>query len=130
MVIVQGPVLSFLSDKFNEATLIILGSIFLAIGFFLYTQTNIFILYLAIILFAGGNGIMWPSFLSILSKVAGEEHQGAIQGYASSTGSLASIIGLLAGGFIYNLFGTIIFIMPAILMIVISMLSLRYRRLT
>lgn len=130
MVIVQGSVLNFLSKRFSEVTLIIAGSLFLMVAFFLYTQSNMLILYLAIILFAGGNGIMWPSFLSVLAKIAGDEHQGTIQGYASSTGSLASIIGLISGGFIYSFFGTIIFVLPAILMIVISGLSFRFRQIS
>ncbi len=129
MVTVQGPVLGFLSKYFSETVLIITGSVLLAVGFFLYTQSNIVVLYIAIVLFAGGNGIMWPSFLSILAKIGGSEHQGAIQGYASSTGSLASIIGLISGGFIYSFFGTSIFLMPAILMIVISALSIRFRKI-
>ncbi len=129
MVIVQGPVLARLAKHFSETSLIVIGSILLAIGFTLYTQTNMAILIVAIVLFAGGNGIMWPSFLSILAKIAGEKHQGAIQGYASSTGSLASIIGLISGGFIYSFFGTIIFVIPAILMVLISVLSLRYAQL-
>ena len=37
---------------------------------------------------------MWPSFMSILSKSAGNVYQGFIQGVSSSFGSLASIIGL------------------------------------
>lgn len=129
MVLVQGPVLSFLADKFSEPILIITGSILLAIGFFLYTQQNTFVLYVAILLFASGNGIMWPSFLSVLSKIAGDTFQGAIQGYASSTGSLASIIGLIGGGVIYSIFGTFIFIIPAILMVLIAVASIRFKKI-
>jgi len=129
MVIVQGPVLGYLSKYFSETVLIIVGSILLAIGFILYTQENLILLYIAITLFAGGNGIMLPSFLSILAKIGGHEHQGVIQGYASSTGSFASIIGLISGGFIYSFFGTMIFILPAILMVVIGGLSFRFKRI-
>ena len=46
---------------------------------------------------------MWPSVVSILSKSAGTTHQGAVQGIARSFASLASIIGLTAGGLLYNL---------------------------
>ena len=51
-----------------------------------------------VIFFALGNGLMWPSFMSILSRHAGTENQGVIQGVASSFGSIASIIGLILGG--------------------------------
>jgi len=41
-----------------------------------------------------GNGLMWPPFMSILSKRAGTVFQGTVQGIAGSFGGLASIIGL------------------------------------
>jgi hypothetical protein len=50
---------------------------------------------LVAILFAIGNGLMWPSFISILSKRAGYIYQGAIQGLASSFGSLAKLLDFL-----------------------------------
>ena len=68
---------------------------------------------MAVILFALGNGLMWPSFMSILSKRAGTDNQGAIQGVASSFGSLASIIGLIIGGVLYNLIGGSTFLISA-----------------
>lgn len=130
MVFVQGPVLSYFSDKVNEHVLIVIGALILSIGFFLFTFLELWVLYLAVIFFATGNGLMWPSFLAVLSKIAGGNYQGAIQGYASSTGSLASIIGLVAGGFIYNLIGPIIFFIPCLLMVFIGLLSVRYRQVS
>ena len=41
---------------------------------------------------------MWPSVLATLSKAAGEKFQGAVQGFASSFGGVASIVGLTLGG--------------------------------
>ena len=125
MVFVQGPVLSKISDKFSDSMLTIAGSTLLAASFFLFTSSNIVLIYAGVILFSGGNGIMWPSFLSILSKVAGQKYQGAIQGYASSTGSLASIIGLIAGGFIYGIIGVTTFWIPGILLLIIFALSFK-----
>ena len=61
-------------------------------------------------------------FLAVLSKIAGTTNQGAIQGYASSAGSLASIIGLLSGGIIYGIIGIKTFWIAAILMLVIFLL--------
>ena len=37
------------------------------------------LIFAGVILFSSGNGIMWPSFLSHLSKVAGQKYQGAVQ---------------------------------------------------
>jgi MFS family permease len=49
---------------------------------------------------------MWPSLMSILSKTAKKEYQGAIQGVSTSFISLASIIGLIAGGFMFSFLDT------------------------
>jgi len=125
MVVVQGPVLSKISDRFSDGMLTIAGSLLLGIGFFLFTGSDLPTIYLGVLLFSGGNGIMWPSFLSILSKVAGQKYQGAIQGYAGSAGSLASIVGLLAGGVVYGWIGVSTFWIPGILLLVIGLLSLR-----
>lgn len=102
MVIVQGPVLSWLNTRVREEVLLVVGSFILAGSFALLTIYDNTWVYVAAILFAMGNGIMWPSFLSILARQAGKEHQGAVQGYATSAGSLASIIGLIIGGIIYG----------------------------
>ena len=126
LVFVQGPVLTWISDKVSEAWLIILGSTLLALGFFFFTNSELWKIYVAVTLFALGNGVMWPSFLTVLSQKAGKELQGVIQGYASSTGSLASIIGLLSGGVLYSLIGGILFLIPAILMALIGIISLRF----
>ena len=125
MVCVQGPVLSRISDRFSDRLLTIAGSILLGSSFFLFTSNDKGLIYLGVMLFSSGNGIMWPSFLSILSKVAGQQHQGAIQGYASSTGSLASIIGLIAGGLIYGWIGVTTFWIPGILLLIIFALSFK-----
>ena len=52
---------------------------------------------------------MWPSFMSILSRRAGTVHQGAVQGVAGSFGGLASIVGLIMGGILYDLLGGLFF---------------------
>jgi predicted MFS family arabinose efflux permease len=83
----------------------------------------VILIYLSVVLFSSGNGIMWPSFLSLLSKVAGQQHQGAVQGYASSAGSLASIVGLIAGGVVYGVIGVATFVIPGMLLLVIAALS-------
>jgi MFS family permease len=125
MVFVQGPVLSKISAKFSDNFLTIAGSFILGIGFFLFTSKNEVFIFLGVVFFSAGNGIMWPSFLSLLSKAAGSKYQGVVQGYASSTGSLASIIGLITGGIVYGLIGIYIFLIPGILLLLIFLLSFK-----
>jgi MFS family permease len=86
---------------------------------------NTVLVYAALVLFALGNGLMWPSFLSILSKRAGNAHQGVIQGVGSSMGSLASIIGLIVGGLLYNWIGSLTFLISAVVIFIVFIISLR-----
>ena len=81
----------------------------LGTNFALLISNNVVLIYGAAVLFAFGNGLMWSSVMSILSKRAGTLYQGAVQGVASSFASLASIIGLTTGGLLYNLIGGTLF---------------------
>jgi DHA1 family tetracycline resistance protein-like MFS transporter len=125
MVVVQGPVLSRLTKRYADAFLALVGSVILGTNFILLLSTSVQVLYLAALLFALGNGLMWPTFLSILSKAAGEQYQGAVQGFASSAGSFASIIGLITGGFLYEALGAPTFIVSAVIIYAVFVLSFR-----
>ena len=70
MILVQGPVLKRLSGKWSEAVLIVAGSILLAVSFILLRADSYLWIFFGVLLFSSGNGIMWPSFLSILSGAA------------------------------------------------------------
>ena len=125
MVFIQGPVLRKALKKFSEEKLIIIGSVILGTNFVLFVSNNIISVYVAVILFALGNGLMWPSFMSILSKRAGTVLQGAVQGVAGSFGGLASIIGLIAGGLLYNQIGAATFLVSAVVIFSVFIMSFR-----
>ena len=130
MFLVQGPILRKALQKFSENKLVIIGSIILgtiilSTNFILFLSNNVLLIYTAAILFAVGNGLMWPSLLSILAKNAGTIHQGAIQGFASSFASLASIIGLTIGGFLYNAIGATTFLISAGVIFMVFIMSFR-----
>ena len=122
MVIIQGPVLR---KAFSEKQLILIGNIILATNFIFFVSNNTVLVYGAAILFALGNGLMWPSFMSILSKRAGSVLQGAVQGVAGSFGSLASIIGLITGGILYNLLGAATFLISAGIIFLVALMSIK-----
>jgi MFS family permease len=124
MVVVQGPVLKWTSRKFSESTLILVGSSILIFSFLLFISNNMLVLYTAALLMALGNGLMWPSTMSLLSALAGKKHQGAVQGYASSAGAIASIIGLIVGGMLYSELNSLVFIIAASLTLVTTLLSI------
>jgi MFS family permease len=123
MVLVQGPILRKALKKFSEEKLVVIGSLILGTNFILFVSNNIVSVSGAVILFAVGNGLMWPSFMSILSRHAGSKLQGAVQGVAGSFGGLASIVGLSLGGFLYNSIGGATFLISAGVILVVFVMS-------
>ena len=127
MVLVQGPFLTWISKRYTDEQLAIAGSFLLIFSFACFTNGSYLFIGMALCFYAFGNGIMWPSFLSILSKKAGKE-QGLVQGYASSAGSLASIIGLLVGGSLYGLIGANTFYGASLVMLFILLYKVYFFR--
>jgi MFS transporter, DHA1 family, tetracycline resistance protein len=125
MVLVQGPILRKALRKFSEEQLVIIGSVILGTNFILFVSPDIILIYGAAVLFAVGNGLMWPSVMSILSNRAGIVYQGTVQGVANSFGSLASIIGLFVGGLLYSLVGPITFLVSAGVIFTVFIMSFR-----
>lgn len=128
MILAQGPLLSYLSKFVSDEWLFTVGSIILAIGFFCLGLGHLYGAFVAVVGLAVGNGLMWPSYQALLSRKAGDKHQGAIQGYAGSMGSAASIIGLIGGGWVYEHIGPIAFDIACAIFVVVIILSLRYLR--
>jgi len=129
MALIQGPVFSKALKRFSEEKLVVIGSIVLGTNFILFASNSIIAVSLALILFAVGNGLMWPSFMSILSRRAGSKLQGAVQGVAGSFGGLASIIGLTLGGFLYNSVGGVTFLISGGVIFVVFIMSFRLLKL-
>ncbi|MBP2030879.1 MFS family permease [Methanohalophilus levihalophilus] len=125
MIFVQGPVLVRAVKVYSDATLATIGSLLLGICFLLLLPGTLFMTYLSAVFFAAGNGLMWPSVLSILSKIAGDRYQGSVQGFASSFASLASIFGLVMGGVVYEFIGTNTFIITSVVIFFVFFLTLR-----
>jgi MFS family permease len=125
MAFVQGPVLARLATRYTESILIVTGGFILGMQFLLIIPGNMFLIYVAALFFAFGNGVMWPCILSVLSKFAGKIYQGSVQGFAMSAGSLASILGLLAGGLLYTQLRTTTFLIAALIIFSVVILSFR-----
>jgi len=124
MILVQGPLLSFLSSKVSGISCILLGTLLLGSSFYLLTYQNIILLYVGITLLSLGNGLMWPNFLSILAKTGNNQLQGVIQGYGNSMGSLASIFGLVLGGTLFESIQTAVFKIGVVIFLLIFVLVL------
>jgi len=125
MVLVQGPVLARASKKLSDGVLAFSGTLILTIGFLGLFWSSITTIYLAATLIALGNGLMWPSVMAMLSNAAGDQHQGAVQGAGGSIGATASIVGLIAGGLSYNGLGAWVFVLAAIVILPVSIVTPR-----
>jgi MFS family permease len=130
MVLVQGPVLRKALKKFSEEQLVIIGSVILGTNFILYLSPDIILIYGAAVLFAVGNGLMWPPVMSILANRAGTIYQGTVQGVANSFASLASIIGLMMGGLLYNMLGVTTFLISAGVIFTVFIMSFRLMKMS
>lgn len=128
MVVVQGPVLARLSKTFSDSALAVAGTLILAAGFAALYRGSYLAVYTSATLVAIGNGLMWPSVMSMLSKAAGDRHQGAVQGAGGSLGAVASIAGLLAAGLLYGSLGAWVFVAAALIVLPVSLIACRCAR--
>ena len=123
MVVVQGPILARAAKILSDQTLVICGSLILSLGFVLFVSGETALVYLGAALTALGNGLMWPSVMSRLAKRAGQVYQGAVQGFASSLGAVAGIVGLVAAGLLYNRLGPWVFSASALTALIVCGLA-------
>ncbi|MEL6810490.1 MAG: MFS transporter [Bacteroidota bacterium] len=122
MILVQGPLLSKIAPIFSSEQLIIAGALLLSIGFSLLMSKQLLIIYLGNTLLSIGNGIMWASFLAVLSGTGPKRLQGTIQGYGNSMGSAASMIGLVLGGILFERLSTTVFALGGAIFLIIVVL--------
>ena len=127
MIAVQGPILARASQRFEDRLLMSIGAAALAFGFALLYSGATVLVYASALLVAIVNGLMWPTFMAVLSKASGTRLQGAVQGFAQSAGAVASILGLVAGGVFYVSLGPILFPIAALVIAASGFLSATYR---
>jgi DHA1 family tetracycline resistance protein-like MFS transporter len=123
LVLVQGPLLKRVAKIWSDRSLVLGGSLVLAASFPFFSLGNTAAIYTGTALLALGNGVMWPSLLSVLAKAADRNVQGAVQGIAGSVAAVASIIGLLAGGVLYGFLGAYVFVISAALTLLTFVLA-------
>lgn len=121
------PFLVFLVARFEGTSLIVAGNLVLAIGFWLLVSPRPLLPYAAAALVAIGNGVMWPAVMALVANMAGEERQGAVQGIAGGLGGLASILGLVGGGLLYESLGAATFALSAGTMLVAGAMAMALR---
>lgn len=104
--IIQGRGIRYLSVKFSDRTLILMGTICMSIGLGMipYGQNFIGVAIIASVL-AIGTGMLQPTILSLISRYSPDKEQGAILGLNQSFSSFARVLGPLWGGFSYDFWG-------------------------
>lgn len=115
MIPTQGPLLAAATRIATPRVLFAAGMAAFVACFLALSSESPAALYAGALLFAVANGLSWPCFQARVAEVAGPEQQGAVQGATTSVGSLASIAGLLLGGFAYPLLGGHLFVVVAVL---------------
>ncbi|NIP79211.1 MAG: MFS transporter, partial [Gemmatimonadetes bacterium] len=123
MAVVEGPVLGRLSRRVGDRPLVIAGSLLLAASFVFFISERTAVLYAGTALLAVGNGLMWPSLLAVLSKTTDRDAQGAVQGFSGSVNAVASILGLLLGGLVYQAGGSGVFLLSAVMTAAVCLLA-------
>lgn len=98
MILVQGVLVRRFAPRFGERSLIVSGTLLMALGFLLlwYAQDQAF-LFAGVTVTAIGNGLNTPSLSSLISRAATGNDQGGVLGVSQSCGALARVAGPLIG---------------------------------
>lgn len=104
-IIVQGVLLQLLLRRLGESTVAILGLIFEIVGYGFMASVvwvaSPVLIFTGTIVLAMGDGLLGPSLNGLLSRAAGANAQGRVQGGSQSVQALAQIIGPFLGGLLY-----------------------------
>ena len=104
--IIQGFLIGRLSRIVGELRLLLIGIVALGAGMaVIAAATHGPLMIVGVTLVGIGFGVSVPLLSSIASAHAGEEQQGAVLGFAQSSGGLARTIGPVWGGFLYGHLG-------------------------
>lgn len=104
--LVQGGLMRILSNRFSDRILLLIGMFIMLIGLAWIPYGATFIgVAIVISVMSVGTGILQPLILSMVSKYAPENEQGAILGLNQSFSAFARVLGPLWGGFSYDFLG-------------------------
>jgi DHA1 family tetracycline resistance protein-like MFS transporter len=113
LIVTQAVALPSLSRHVSSERLATVGSALVATSYVLVALLAERGALVSAALYGIGNGLMWPSYLSMLSEIGPRSMRGQLQGVASSAGSIASIAGMLGGGSAFSTFGSKTFLLAA-----------------
>lgn len=88
---------------FSERTAIVIALLSMGLSLLLIAYSgSIFALYIAVTFLAFGNGIAGPVIMGLTSKLTPDHEQGNVAGMNQSVGSMARLVGPVAGTFLYS----------------------------
>jgi len=102
--IIFRPVGGRLSDRNSQSIVIIIGMISISIGLCLLTNLPDNLLLISAILFGVGQGLIFPSSVSLLSKKTHDAHIGAAMGLYGALRNLGKVIGPVIAGTMLSLY--------------------------
>ncbi len=120
LIVCEGPVLAAGAKRVSPMLLFVAGMTILAVSFGAFMARATVVIFAGALLFALGNGIAWPTFQARIADAAGTDAQGVVQGAAASASSLASIVGLIAGGILFTWLGRSLFAAAALLFVALG----------
>lgn len=127
LIVIEGPVLERVSSWLADWKLTVIGLVVLALHFAVLVVATGDAVFLATVLFAVGNGLMWPSVSAFLAGLVDAGAQGTVQGMAGSVSSMASIVGLLAGGALFARLDVTVFAIAGVVMGLSALLATHLR---
>jgi len=105
LVVTESVVLPVLARHTRDAMLGAIGSALVMIGYVAMATRFGWALYAGVVLYGIGNGLSWPSYLALLARSGPSNLQGTIQGIGGSAGAVASIVGTLTSGILFEAIG-------------------------
>lgn len=104
MAFVQGFAVRRLVRRVPEARLAVIGIAILAFGLYLFPlHASVTYVAAVMVVVATGQGLCMPPIMALLSREAGEQRQGNVQGTGQSAAALARIVGPVFGGLAFDL---------------------------
>lgn len=122
MILAQGPLLTIASRRLGHRSVFAAGMACMSLSMLTLVAPGGFVTLAGAALFAIGNGLSWPTFQARVAE-AGGDTQGVVQGATTSASSLASIVGLVAGGLLYPPLQGALFLAAALLFVVVLVLT-------
>jgi DHA1 family tetracycline resistance protein-like MFS transporter len=121
---IQGGGMKALSARYRERSLVIVGSLLLAVAFAtLPAAPTVAILLAPLVLAAVGRAILQPSLMSLASMAGAASQRGAVMGTFQSAASLARVFGPAAAGVLYDSSSDAPFLLAAGLAVLVGVLA-------